>query len=232
MTLAHTWSMPCLTGWQFICQLFSIDASCCIILIVMISDAVEISILTADSSHKGVHLFHEGWEQLGGGFKGTTPRPPPPSLPHDTHKTQTHLHLHFHLVRNDTKSRKKGDTCGLFPHGSPLSFADPMLSKSLSCESNQNMTWNTQRMDGSNCRTSIECRMVCSGNFYNPELSTAAAAGQVEVLSPGSSAATAPTESCRRGAGVAGVALALPSLPGTTWCLPGWLLLLQPTRYG
>ena len=63
--------------------------------------------------------------------------------------------------------------------------------------------------------TSIECRMVCSGNFYNPELSTAAAAAQVEVLSPGS-AATAPTESCRRGAGVAGVALALPSLPGTT----------------
>ena len=26
--------------------------------------------------------------------------------------------------------------------------------------------------------------MVCSGNFYNPELSTAAAAAQVEVLSP------------------------------------------------
>ena len=63
---------------------------------------------------------------------------------------------------------------------------------------------------------SMEFRMVCSGNFYNSELSTAAAAGQVEVLSPGSSAATAPTESCRRGAGVAGVALALPSLPGTT----------------
>ena len=71
-------------------------------------------------------------------------------------------------------------------------------------------------MDGSNCLTSIECRMVCSsGNFYNSELSTAAAAGQVEVLSPGS-AATAPTESCHRGAGVAVVALALPSLTGTT----------------
>ena len=58
----------------------------------MISDAVEISILTADSSHKGVHLFHEGWEQLGGGFlfrpfKGTTPPPPPLSpMTHTKHK--------------------------------------------------------------------------------------------------------------------------------------------------
>ena len=68
---------------------------------------------------------------------------------------------------------------------------------------------------------SIECRMVCSGNFYNSELSTAAAAAQVEVLSPGSSAATAPTESCRRGAGVAGVALALPSLQGDNVMPPG-----------
>ena len=47
---------------------------------------------------------------------------------------------------------------------------------------------------------------------------TAAAAAQVEVLSPrlrcyGSAP---PTESCRRGAGVAVVALALPSLKGTT----------------
>ena len=65
---------------------------------------------------------------------------------------------------------------------------------------------------------SIECRMVCSGNFYNSELSTAAAAAQVEVLSPGSSAATAPTESCRRGAGVA---LALPSLQGDNVMPPG-----------
>ena len=38
---------------------------------------------------------------------------------------------------------------------------------------------------------------------------------------PGSSAATAPTESCRRGAGVAGVALALPSLQGDNVMPPG-----------
>ena len=66
--------------------------------------------------------------------------------------------------------------------------------------------------------------MVCSsGNFYNSELSTAAAAGQVEVLSPqlrcyGSAP---PTESCRRGAGVAVVALALPSLQGDNVMPPG-----------
>ena len=79
-------------------------------------------------------------------------------------------------------------------------------------------------MDGSNCLTSIECRMVCSsGNFYNSELSTAAAAAQVEVLSPRlrCHGSTPPTESCRRGAGVAGVALALPSLQGDNVMPPG-----------
>ena len=65
---------------------------------------------------------------------------------------------------------------------------------------------------------------MCSGNFYNSELSTAAAAAQVEVLSPrllrcyGSAP---PTESCRRGAGVAVVALALPSLQGDNVMPPG-----------
>ena len=52
---------------------------------------------------------------------------------------------------------------------------------------------------------------------------TAAAAAQVEVLSPqlrcyGSAP---PTESCRRGAGVAVVARALPSLPGDNVMPPG-----------
>ena len=73
--------------------------------------------------------------------------------------------------------------------------------------------------------------MVCSGNFYNPELSTAAAAGQVEVLSPGS-AATAPTESCRRGAGVAGVALGLPSLQGDNVMPPGLVAAATANQVG
>ena len=133
----------------------------------------------------------------------------------------------MHLVQNDTKSRKKGDTCGLFPHGCPLSFADPMFIDSMSSsrESNPKMIeihrgWMVQI-----ALTSIECRMVCSsGNFYNSELSTnscSSGSGRSAVSRLRCYGSAPPTESCRRGARVAVVALALPSLQGDNVMPPG-----------
>ena len=74
--------------------------------------------------------------------------------------------------------------------------------------------------------TSIECRMVCSGgNFYNSELSTnswRSGSGRSAVSpAPPLLRLRSSSESCRRGAKVAVVALALPSLQGDNVMPPG-----------
>ena len=198
-TLAHTWNMPCVTGFTCQSALFnwyfmlhnskSHDIRCC------------------------WNIYLDSWQQPQGfapvprgvGAAGRRlsfspfKRDHPPSPPHSPMTHTKHKRICICIWYKTILK-----VVWPFPHGSPLSFADPMLSKSLSRESNQKMNWNTQRMDGSNCLTSIECRMVCSGNFYNSELSTnscSSGSGRSAV-----SAATAPLLRPR-------VAVVVPELP-------------------